>query len=112
MVNVLPKADKAVIPIEKFTMYALNPNRQPNKAIAFDLSLGYNIDNASELIKQIRLNIKNHPAVEKGDVGYGMRYEVIMNIVGVNGKTAKILTGWIDDSSTGEMRLTSVYVDK
>ncbi|MCL1884340.1 MAG: hypothetical protein FWF81_11405, partial [Defluviitaleaceae bacterium] len=112
MVSVLPKADEAVIPIEKFTQYALNPKRQPNKAVAFDLALGYNINNALKLIEQIRLNLKNFSATEKGDIGYGMRYEVIMDITGANERTAKVLTGWIDDIKNGEMHLTSVYVDK
>ena len=47
----------------------------------------------------------------KGDRGYGMTYEVIMDITGPNGKTAKVLTAWIDDRSKGEMRLTTVHVD-
>ena len=64
MIGVLPGANEAVMPVEKFTMYALNPSRQADKA------------------------------------------------VGENGKTAKVLTGWIDDAETGQMRLTSVYVNK
>ena len=111
-VGVLPKTDKVVIPVEKFVNYALNPNKQPNKALAFQHALGYNIDNASQLIEQIRENVCNFPAVAKDDIGYGLRYEVVMNVTGVNGKTAKVLTAWIDDASNGEMRLTSVYVDK
>jgi len=39
------------------------------------------------------------------------QYEVIMEITGANGKIAKVLTGWIDDSSNGEMRLTTAHVD-
>jgi hypothetical protein len=38
--NILPRAEKAVIPIEKFTMYALNAERESNKADAFNLALG------------------------------------------------------------------------
>jgi len=64
------------------------------------------------LIEQIRENIYNFPAITKGDIGYGLRYEVVMNIEGVNGKSTKVLTTWIDDVSSREMRLTSVYVDK
>ena len=48
--NILPRADRAVIPVEKFTKYALNPEKQPNKAIAFELALGYNKENVSKLI--------------------------------------------------------------
>ena len=35
-----------------------------------------------------------------------------MELVGVNGKTTLVTTGWIVDSETGEIRLTSIYVDK
>ena len=41
-----------------------------------------------------------------------MLYEVTMNLIGENGKTAKVVTGWIDDISNGEMRLTTVYIDR
>jgi hypothetical protein len=34
-----------------------------------------------------------------------------MILKGENGKTAKVLTGWIDDVSTGEMRLVTVHID-
>lgn len=51
-------------------------------------------------------------AEEKGDRGYGMIYEVVMDITGPNKKTAKVLTAWINDKNNGEMRLTTVHVDK
>jgi len=112
-VKVLPKAEEAVIPIEKFTKYALNPRAQEDKAVAFELALGYNLTNARLLIDNIRRNLTKFPAVQKGNLkGYGIVYEVEMLLVGENGKTAKVLTGWIDDAETGQMRLTSVYVNK
>lgn len=76
----LPKRDSAAIPIQKFTGYALNPDKQPDKAVAFSLALGYNMSNADDLVP--------------------------------NGKTAKVITAWIDDAKTKEMRLVSAYVDK
>lgn len=48
---VLPNYDKAVIPIEKFTQYAPNPEKDKNKAEAFEKALGYNLNNAEGLIK-------------------------------------------------------------
>lgn len=108
----LPRYEKAVIPKAKFTQYALNPEKDPDKANAFEKALGYTMDNADELIGQIYDKISEYDAKEKPDNGWGKRYEVIMDITGPNGKTAKVLTAWIDDKNTGEMRLTSVYVDK
>lgn len=108
----LPKRDSAAIPIQKFTGYALNPDKQPDKAVAFSLALGYNMSNADDLVRNIHDNLSNFPALSKGDDGYGMRYEVSMNLLGPNGKTAKVITAWIDDAKTKEMRLVSAYVDK
>lgn len=107
----LPKYENSVIPKAKFTEYALNPAKDPDKAKAFKLALGYTAKNADDLIEQIRSNLPSYKAVEKGNRGYGMTYEVIMDITGPNGKTAKVLTAWIDDQSKGEMRLTTVHVD-
>ncbi len=68
--------------------------------------------NADELMQQIREKLSEYGAEEKGDRGYGMTYEVVMDITGPNKKTAKVLTAWIDDKNNGEMRLTTVHVDK
>lgn len=108
----LPRYKDAVIPKAKFTQYALNPDKDPDKARAFEKALGYTADNADKLISQIYDKISEYDAKEKPDNGWGKRYEVIMDITGPNGKTAKVLTAWIDDKNTGEMRLTSAYVDK
>lgn len=107
----LPKYEEVIIPKEKFTQYALNREKDPDKAKAFERALGYTVHDADELIEQITKKIPNYTAVEKGDRGYGMTYEVIMDIRGKNGKTAKVLTAWIDDKNNGEMRLTTVHVD-
>lgn len=107
----LPRYQEAVIPKEKFTQYALNPDKDPDKARAFKSALGYDLDNANDLIEQINAKLPEYEAVPKGDRGWGMTYEVIMDITGPNGKTAKVLTAWIDDKNNGEMRLTTVHVD-
>jgi len=110
--SILPNADKVIIPEPKIKDYVLNFEREPNKATAFRDALGYDLSNADALIDNIRKNVKNFKAFEKPDNGYGMRYEVIMTLIGENGKTANVKTAWIIDSCTEETRLTSVYVTK
>jgi hypothetical protein len=110
--NILPRASEAVIPIRKLTEYALSPKNDPDKAMAFELALGYNITNANDLLQNIKCNLHKFEARNKGNKGFGETYEVVMDIIGVNGKTAKVLTAWLDDEDTGEMRLITVYVDK
>ena len=53
MMCLLPRYEQAVIPIDKFVKYALNPSKQEDKAVAFELALGYNLTNASKLIENI-----------------------------------------------------------
>lgn len=100
----------AHIPEEKFTNYALDPLNAPEKAEAFNKALGYNKENYKKLIQNIKDNINESKFVEKGDNGYGMRYEYVMELTGENGKKANVLTAWIQDGE--EKRLTSVYVTK
>ncbi len=111
IMNLLPNYENAVIPEEKLTKYALNPNRDADKTTAFELALGYNLSNVNKLIANIKNNISKYPAKLKGDKGYGNIYEVILEIKGENGKTAKVLTGWIDERKTGKIRLTTIHVD-
>lgn len=107
----LPRYQEAVIPDAKFSKYALNPERDENKARAFREALGYDLSNYTDLIDNIKEHLSEYEAVKKGDRGWGMTYEVVMNITGPNGKTAKVLTAWIDDKNKGEMRLTTVHID-
>ena len=108
----LPNSYAVVIPVEKFTHYALNPQRQKDKAVAFEKALGYTLDNYHHLIANIRSNIAKYPATPKPDLGFGQRYEVRMDLLGENGKSAKVITAWIMDKETNETRLGSAYVDK
>ena len=108
----LPRYEEAVIPEAKFTKYALNPAGDTNKARAFKEALGYDLTNYQDLIQNIRNNLPNSEAKPKGNDGYGMMYEIVMDIKGPNGKAAKVLTGWIDDEKNEEMRLTTVHIDK
>ena len=110
--GILPNSDSVYISESKINGYALNPEREPNKAAAFREALGYDLSNAEMLINNIRENIKKFEATRKQDNGYGIRYEVIMTLTGENGKRANVKTAWIVDGVTGETRLISAYVTK
>ena len=102
---------KLAIPQAKLHGYALNPQRDANKAKAFESALGYTMKNAADLEQNILDHLDDGKFVEKGDSGYGMRYENILLLTGPNGKQANVMTAWIDDGNGGK-RLTSVYVTK
>ena len=61
-------------------------------------------------MKNIEDHIDVNRFVKKGNNGYGMRYEYVMNLTGPNGKAANVLTAWIQEGD--KKRLTSVYVTK
>lgn len=102
------EAGNFAIPMQKLVGYALDPQKAPDKAKAFELALGYTKDNAAELLQSIFDHADESRFVEKGHNGYGIIYEYVMRITGPNGKQANVLTAWIDDH--GRKRLTSVYV--
>ena len=103
---------EAFIPPEKLTQYALNPTKAPDKALAFEKALGYNLSNFDKLIENLARNINNYELKEMPDTGYGRRFKVTVELTGENGKTAKVLVAWILDKNINKLRLTSIYVDK
>lgn len=106
----LPNYKEVIMPKEKFTQYALNPQKDKNKAEAFEKALGYNLNNYQKLISNIKNNVNKFNAVEKSDNGYGKRYEVLMTLIGENKKIANVKTAWIVDKENGKTRLISAYV--
>lgn len=102
--------ETATINERKFTEYALNPIKQPDKARAFKEALGYDLSNYQLLEKQLRKNFDKTSLKFKGSDEYGKKYELLYVLTGENGKTAKVMTGWIDDSN--DFRLVTLYVDK
>ena len=108
----LPKQDKLVIPIEKLSGYALNAVHEPHKATAFKSALGFDETDAELLADKIRSGVCIFSATPRLKDEWGQRYQVIMKMTGHINKTANVLTGWIDDETAGEMRLTTVYVIK
>lgn len=100
----------AVFPKEKLTLYALNPAKDRHKAEAFRSALGYELSDADELAQNVAAHINEFTAVEKSDNGYGKRFQILMRLTGKNGKTANVMTAWIQDKDTGMVRLISIYV--
>ena len=108
----LPNFDKAEIKPKKLTDYALNPDHPVggNKARVFKSALGYDKNNAGELIEQIYSKLPESEAVMGKLDQYGQRYTVDMSITGVNGNTATVRTGWIVKTECEIPSLTTLYI--
>ena len=94
------------------TDYALNPDHPVggNKARVFKSALGYDKNNAGELIEQIYSKLPESEAVMGKLDQYGQRYTVDMSITGVNGNTATVRTGWIVKTECEIPSLTTLYI--
>lgn len=98
------------IPVEKFTEYALDPIKQPDKAKAFKDALGYTLDNYRDLIDNISINLDKKALKYKRSNQDGDLYEYIMVLIGANGRQANVLTAWIYDYKKRELRLITAHV--
>lgn len=102
----------AKISKEKFTKYALDYEKAPDKAEAFEKALGYTKDNYEDLIDNIQNHFEQAKWKYKASNQYGKLYEYVMELVGANGKKANVCTGWILKNGEDEPSLTSAYVTK
>lgn len=107
----LPKADLAIIDIEKIRDYCLNHDhpRGKHKARVFQSVLGMTDRDTEELIAIILKGIQEAECVEgEGDV-YGKRYSVEIPVER-NEVMASIQTGWIIRRGEVQPRLTTCFL--
>ena len=103
---------EAHISMAKLTQYALNPDKAPDKALAFEKALGYNLSNIDKLIENVTSHINDFEPERKLATIHGEPFQILMDLTGENGKTASVMTGWIIDAETKEIRLTSIYIKR
>jgi len=107
----LPNADQAVIPLEKLTEYALNPDHPTgrHKAHVFKAVLGLSLEDSSFLHQAIQAIVISHDAVPEEANSYGARYVIDFELT-TDAGTAIVRTSWIIRNGEDFPRLTSCYV--
>ena len=113
--NWQPTYEKAHFPEDKFFKYSLDKNSPAgrNKAIAFDAILGYNQGNGYDLITKVKETVEKYPITEKESDKWGRRFNVDIELEGVNQKTgnkALVKTAWIKRNGEDFLRLTTIYI--
>jgi hypothetical protein len=110
----LPDAGLAWIPEAKLHSYALNPDHQDggHKARVFEADLALRRRDWAHLRDAILRALPDTPVHDVRERGDGAKsYTVIVEITGLNGRTARVTTGWY--VAPGESpRLATVYIDK
>lgn len=107
----LPNAENTVLPEGKFTKYLFGGNNADGlpKGKNFEDRLGYNIGNWQELRKEIQNRAALYPATNKGNAGFGDKYEQKMILAGLKGTPANVVVGWIHRPD-GTTSMTSAYI--
>ena len=107
----LPNGDQAVVPLEKFTEYALNPQHPSgrHKARVFQAALGLTLEDAAILQETVRRIASTHEATTQQPTPYGERYVIDFELTTDSG-SATVRSAWIIRHSDGLPWLTSCYV--
>lgn len=109
----LPHAEWAVIPAAKLRDYVLNPAHPQGgpKARVFAATLGFVRSDWRWLRDQLLAEVQTAPATPRGCTQWGMLYEVLVDIRGYHGRSARVRTGWICRLDDDRPHLTTAYVD-
>ena len=108
----LPRAQQAAIPTAKLLSYALDPSheRGRHKARVFASALGITAGDWRYLHDQILAKLPEGEIRSTHITPFGIAYEVIVMIDGLNGRTAPVITTWMVATDAAP-RLTSTWVD-
>jgi hypothetical protein len=108
----LPRARDAVIPTDKLMAYALDPDhpRGRHKARVFAAALGVGKSDWQYLRDQILEGLVDADVRGTRITSYGVLYDVIVLVDGLNGATQPVATIWLV-AGDHPPRLVSTWVD-
>lgn len=108
----LLNAEHAVVDYRKLSTYSLNPTYPTggHKARVFQSALGYNPTNSDVLASRVQKGILSAPAKVLDANQHGQRMSVDMPILGANGETVIVRSGWIYEPDTAVPRMTTIFV--
>lgn len=108
----LLNAEHAVVDYKKLSTYSLDPNHLSggHKARVFQSALGYNPTNADVLGARVQEGVLTAPAKILDANQHGQRMAVDMPILGANGETVIVRSGWIYEPDAVVPRMTTIFV--
>jgi hypothetical protein len=108
----LPRAGEARIATDKLVAYALDPSheRGQHKARVFASALGITAKDWRYLHDQILAALPRAPVRGTRITPFGVTYEIVVMVDGLNGRTAPVVTTWMVERDAPP-RLTSTWVD-
>jgi len=98
----------SIIREEKLTQYLLTPRARNDKS-KFLNELGYTLENWQILQRDILAQILPKEAQFDETTPYGDMYQIMTDLTGPNGKTRKVLTVWMFDTTLNQAHLVTLY---
>ena len=107
----LPNGDRAIVPIEKLTQYALDPSHPMgrHKARVFARALGVTAENADLLLAELLRAAATREATPGEADEHGQRYEIDFEMTTDIG-TALVRSAWIVPVGEELPRLLTCYI--
>lgn len=100
-----------IIPIEKATRYLLVPQERGDKS-AFLERAGYTLDNADQLLSDLRTQLLPLEATHLQSNMFGQYYEIRGKLAGHNGRRLAVRTIWITERLSGATRFVTLLPEK
>ena len=110
--DVLPRAEQAVVPREKLEGYLLDPTHEVgrHKSRVFASALGIHQRDWRYLRDQLKAAVVNVPVAGVNRVPWGVVYEVVVPVRGLNGQTRDVMTIWLVSDDDEPPRFVTGYV--
>src|SRR5437879_376409 len=106
----LPNHERAVIESDKLTEYLLNVDHKRGVPKARLLAIfGFHAGNWQELETEIRRNLETYDVEAVRATDYGIRYEVLVKLVGPTGRELQMRSIWQVDEGTDYPRFITMY---
>ena len=95
----------------KVTEYLLRRRGEDDKSGFLALE-GYTLDNADQLLHDLREQLLPLDAELFEETEYGPKYRIRGTLTGPNGRTLGVLSIWMKDEATGETKFVTLRPDR
>jgi uncharacterized protein DUF6883 len=96
---------------DKLTHYLLLPQARGDKS-AFLARAGYRLENAAQLLQDLRTQILPCEAIELESNKFGRYHEIRANLTGPNGVKLAVCTIWMTENLSGVTKFITLIPDK
>ena len=103
-------ADTIIAP-NKLTQYLLRLRVEDDKSQFLELA-GYTLTDANRLLRDIREQVLPLDAEFHEETEYGPKYRIRGTLTGPNGRVLRVLTIWLKESATNQVKFVTLFPDK